>query len=127
MAVVKPTGFSLLEAAQLAAGFDRLRLQDAKKALQLVEGEPFNLADAIKFAMAHKLRTTDFSTILYDDALDACLKEKNHISTAHYQRLAQRGRSFGEFIGPSRGCLKKTSHKLSLFCALFCRNREGGR
>ena len=99
--VVKPTGFSLLEAAQLAAGFDRSRLQDVQKAVRLAEGEPFSLVDAVKFALAHNLRTTDFSNIVYDDALAACLKEKkNHISTAHYQRLAQRGRSFGEFIGP---------------------------
>jgi hypothetical protein len=99
--VIKPTGVSLLQAAQLVAGFDQCRLQDAQKALRLADGEPFSLVDAVKFAIAHNLRTTDFSTITYEDALAACLKEKkNHISTAHYERLAQRGRSFGEFIGP---------------------------
>ena len=99
--VIKPTGFSLLQAAQLMAGFDQARLQDIQKALRLADGEPFSITDAVKFAMAQKLRTTDLSNISYEDALAACLKDKkNHISTAHYQRLSQRGRSFGEFIGP---------------------------
>ncbi|MFT3829848.1 MAG: hypothetical protein QM691_09120 [Opitutaceae bacterium] len=100
-AVLKPSGLSLLEAAQLAAAFDRSRLQDVEKAMRLADGESFGLFEAVKFAIAHNLRTTDFSNILFDDALAACLKEKkNHISTAHYKRLSQRGRSFGAFIGP---------------------------
>ncbi len=99
--VLKPTGFSLLEAAQYVAGLDRLRLQDAQKALRLVEGEPFSITDAVKFAMAHNLQTTDFSNTVYSEGLKAYLEDrKNHISKAHYQRASQRGRSFGEFIGP---------------------------
>ncbi len=97
---MKSVGGSLLDVVKVAAELGADNLKEARKALQLADGEPFSLSDAVKHAITQKLQTKGRKEILFADALDQYLRlKKDHISSSHCERIRQRAKSFARFIG----------------------------
>ena len=102
--LAQSAGITPLEAVQIVIEFGgAAKVKDGIKAQQLANGEPFSVADAVKHAIAQGLHTTSTSEVLFDSAVEDYLKAKKaHISESHLQRVGQRARSFGKFIGAKK-------------------------